>query len=131
MTIPPGVDYSEDVYVNPSSTRMLQSYYISSLLPLHSMALHSYLGMPHLPFPEDESLLRAEGYKRLASLVEAMLSPFGRKSGLSLLSVLIHGQRGVGKKTIAERVATRLGLHFFEVVPFRPSVDKRSIAMIH
>jgi MoxR-like ATPase len=79
------------------------------------MALLSYLGIPHLPIPPDESLWRMKGFSRLKSLTEATLSPFGREANLALLSVLIHGQRGVGKKTIAEWVATRLGLHYFEV----------------
>ena len=111
----PGTEYNGDVYVDPASTKMLQSFYASSLIPLHSMALLSYLGIPHLPIPPDESLRRMKGFSRLKSLAEAMFSPFGREANLALLSVLIHGQRGVGKKTIAEWVATRLGLHYFEV----------------
>jgi hypothetical protein len=107
--------YSGDVYVDPASTKMLQSFYVSSLIPLHSLALLSYLGIPHLPIPPDESLRRMRGFMRLKVLAEAMLSPFGREANLALLSVLIHGQRGVGKKTIAEWVASRLGLHYFEV----------------
>jgi Holliday junction resolvasome RuvABC ATP-dependent DNA helicase subunit len=62
-----------------------------------------------------------KGYARLKSLAEATLSSFGREANLLLLSILIHGQRGVGKKTIAEWVATRLGLHYFEVAP--PALD--------
>ena len=94
---------------------MLQSYYAASTIPLYSLALQTYVGIPHLPLPDDESLRRMKGFARLKSLSEAVLSSFGKEANLSLLSVLIHGQRGVGKKTIAERVATRLGLHFFEV----------------
>ena len=109
------MEYNGDVHVDPASTKMLQSFYASSLIPLHSLALFSYLGIPHLPIPLDESLRRMKGFVRLKSLAEAMLSPFGREANLALLSVLIHGQRGVGKKTIAEWVATRLGLHYFEV----------------
>ena len=109
------VDYGGDVYVDPTSTKMLQSFYANALIPLKSMALHSYLGIPHLPLPKDETLLRMKGFQRLRALAEAMLSRFGREADIGLLSVLIHGQRGVGKKTVAERVATRLGLHFFEV----------------
>ena len=94
---------------------MLQSFYAASLVPLKSMALHSYLGIPHLPVPEEDALRRMKGFRRLYSLADAMLSPFGRDADLSLLSVLVHGQRGVGKKTIAEWVATKLGLHYIEV----------------
>lgn len=108
-------DYDGDVYVDTASTKMLQSFYASSTIPLKSMALHSYLGMPHLPIPDEEGLKRMKGYLRLKALSEAMLSPFGREANLSMLSVLVHGQRGVGKKTIVEWVATTLGLHFFEV----------------
>jgi hypothetical protein len=109
---------------------MLQSYYAASTVPLHSMALQSYMGIPHLPIPDDEGLRRMKGYTRLKALAEAILSPFGREANLALLSVLIHGQRGVGKKTIAEWVATRLGLHFFEVVPSFGNSNLRSIVMI-
>src|SRR5208282_420779 len=108
-------EYTGDVHVDTTSTKMLQSFYASSLIPLHSMILLSYLGIPHLPIPLDANLRRMKGFVRLKSLAEAMLSPFGREANLALLSVLIHGQRGVGKKTIAEWVATRLGLHYFEV----------------
>jgi SpoVK/Ycf46/Vps4 family AAA+-type ATPase len=80
------------------------------------MALHSYLGIPYLPIPSDDSLERMSGYTRLKLLAETTLSPFGREANLNLLSILIHGQRGVGKKTIAEWVAAKLGLHFFEVI---------------
>lgn len=108
-------DYGGDVYVDPASTKMLQSFYANALIPLKSMALQSYLGIPHLPLPKDETLRRMKGFGRLKALAEAMLSRFGREADIGLLSVLIHGQRGVGKKTVAERVAARLGLHFFEV----------------
>lgn len=94
---------------------MLQSFYAASRIPLHSNVLQSYLRIPHLPLPEDKSLKRMKGFSRLKVLAEAMLSPMGRGANLALLSVLIHGQRGVGKKTIAEWVAARLGLHFYEV----------------
>ena len=120
VTVKPSAeDYSGDVYVDPANTKMLQSFYTSSLIPLHSMALHSYLGISHLPTPNDESLRRMKAFSRLKSLAEALLSRFGREANLAMLSVLIHGQRGVGKKTIAEWVATKLGLHYFEVsLPF-------------
>jgi len=110
-----GTEYEADVYVDPASTKMLQSFYAASRIPLHSNVLQSYLGIPHLPIPDDSSLKRMKGFSRLKALAEAMLSPMGREANLALLSVLIHGQRGVGKKTIAEWVAIRLGLHFFEV----------------
>jgi len=96
---------------------MLQSFYAASLVPLRSLVLQSYVGIPHLPVPEEEGLRRMRGFMRLFRLAEAMLSPFGREANLALLSVLVHGQRGVGKKTIAEWVATNLGLHYFEVTP--------------
>lgn len=127
-----GTEYAGDVYVDPASTKMLQSFYVASRIPLHSNALQSYLGIPHLPIPDDASLKRMKGFSRLKVLAEAMLSPMGREANLALLSVLIHGQRGVGKKTIAEWVAIRLGLHFFEV--FSPKISKyadyRSIVTI-
>jgi peroxin-6 len=119
-----GSEYTGDVYVDPASTKMLQSYYAASTIPLYSLALQSYLGIPHLPIPDDESLRRMKGFMRLKSLSEAVLSSFGKEANLSLLSVLIHGARGVGKKTIAEWVATRLGLHFFEVACFWKSLMK-------
>ena len=122
MTVKPREAYHGDVTVDPASTKMLQSFYAPSLVPLKSMALDSYLGMPHLPLPEEESLCRMKGFKRLYSLAEALLSPFGREANFPLLSVLIHGQRGVGKKTITEWVATKLGLHFFEV-PYTQQCD--------
>lgn len=118
VTVKTGSEFAGDVYVDPASTKMLQSFYASSLIPLHSMSLHAYLGIPHLPMPSDEGLRRMKGLTRLRSLAEAMLSSFGKAANLALLSVLIHGQRGVGKKTIVEWVATRLGLHFFEVNTF-------------
>jgi peroxin-6 len=108
-------EFDGDVYVDTASTKMLQSFYASSTIPLKSMALHSYLGIPHLPISDEEALSRSKGFSRLRALSEAMLSPLGRKANLSMLSVLVHGQRGVGKKTVAEWVATTLGLHFFEV----------------
>jgi hypothetical protein len=115
-----GVEYAGDVYVDPASTKMLQSFYAASRIPLHSNVLQSYLGIPHLPIPDDTGLKRMKGFSRLKVLAQAMLSPMGREANLALLSVLIHGQRGVGKKTIAEWVATRLGLHFFEVpIPYK------------
>lgn len=118
--------------MDPGSTKMLQSFYAAGRIPLHSNALQSYLGIPYLPIPDDGSLKRMKGFSRLKVLAEAMLSPMGREANLALLSVLIHGQRGVGKKTIAEWVATRLGLHFFEV--FLPKIIKyvndRSIVTI-
>ena len=101
--------------MDTASTKMLQSFYASSTVPLRSMALHAYLGIPHLPIPGEDGLRRMKGFMRLKALAEAMLSPFGKEANLSMLSVLVHGQRGVGKKTIAEWVATCLGLHFFEV----------------
>lgn len=108
-------EYDGDVYIDPASTKMLQSFYSSSLIPLRSMALHSYLDIPHLPIPNNASLLRIKGYSRLKSLAEAILSPFGQEADLAMLSILIHGQRGVGKRTVAEWVASTLGLHYFEV----------------
>ena len=118
VTVKAGQEFSGDVHVDPGSTKMLQSFYAASLVPLRgSLALHSYLGIPHLPVPEEDALRRMEGFTRLHALAEAMLSPFGREANLALLSVLIHGQRGVGKKTIAEWVAIKLGLHYFEVIP--------------
>jgi len=101
--------------VDPASTKMLQSFYASSLIPLHSMALHSYLGIPHLPIPEDNVLTRSKPFSRLNALAGAVLSSHGRNANLSLVSILLHGQRGVGKRTLAEWVSVHLGLHFFEV----------------
>jgi peroxin-6 len=123
-------EYTGDVHVDPGCTKMLQSYYSASTIPLTSMGLYSYLGIPHLPVPNDDSLDRIRGYSRLKVLAEATLSTFGRDVNLNLLSILIHGQRGVGKKTMAEWVATRLGLHYFEVSFFSKVVDDRLIVMI-
>jgi SpoVK/Ycf46/Vps4 family AAA+-type ATPase len=119
VSISPGKDYDGDVYVDTASTKMLQSFYASTLIPLRSVTLQSYLGIPHLPLPDEEAWKRIKGLSRLTVLAEATVSSFGREANLSLLSVLVHGQRGVGKKTVAEWVATSLGLHFFEVVLVR------------
>nr|CAG8450293.1 2321_t:CDS:10 [Entrophospora candida] len=101
--------------VDTSLTKLLQTGMEHSRVP--SM-MKQYLGIKsETPmFPGTNSVLTSQGtsYNKLFELVSSCLHPKAISLNLSC-TVLLHGPRGCGKKTIVEWAAERVGVHVYEV----------------
>ncbi|CAG8491490.1 5717_t:CDS:10 [Ambispora leptoticha] len=101
--------------VDPKLTKMVQTGLEHSRVP---PAIKRYLRIisetPITP-PVDSPLTAPETpYVILYDLMSSCLDPSASLLNLSC-TVLLHGQRGCGKKTTVEWVSERLGIHLYEV----------------
>ncbi|KAI8361089.1 P-loop containing nucleoside triphosphate hydrolase protein [Mortierella sp. GBAus27b] len=93
--------------VDPSVTKMIQSGLEHSRVP-SKLKPHS----PAIPSLDDPSA--PQPFAQLYQLVSSGLHPFSSKLGLNC-TVLLHGARGIGKKTVVEWVAGLAGIHLMDV----------------
>ncbi|KAJ3159157.1 peroxisomal assembly protein [Geranomyces michiganensis] len=97
------------VRIDPASTKIIQTGVSHSRVPKR---LRNFL------LGESASLAPPEGvnntYRDVKALVSACLHPISVSLGLAC-SFLIHGARGVGKRSVFYSVAEELGIHLLEV----------------
>ncbi|KAG0261911.1 peroxisomal assembly protein [Mortierella polycephala] len=103
--------------VDPSVTKMIQSGLEHSRVP--SKLKHNARS-PAIPALDDPSAPQA--FSQLYQLVSSGLHPFSSKLGLNC-TVLLHGARGIGKRTIVNWVADLAGIHIMEVNCFDIASD--------
>ncbi|KAF9319822.1 peroxisomal assembly protein [Podila horticola] len=103
--------------VDPSVTKMIQSGLEHSRVPPR---LKRYARSPTIPALDDSSAPLA--FSQLYQLVSSGLHPFSSKLGLNC-TVLLHGARGIGKKTVVDWVANLAGIHIMEVNCFDIASD--------
>ncbi|KAK3822287.1 MAG: P-loop containing nucleoside triphosphate hydrolase protein, partial [Linnemannia elongata] len=102
--------------VDPSVTKMIQSGLEHSRVPPKLKRN----GIPAIPALDDASAPKA--FAQLYQLVSSGLHPFSSKLGLNC-TVLLHGARGIGKKTVIDWVADMAGIHVMEVNCFDIASD--------
>ncbi|KAF9107306.1 peroxisomal assembly protein [Mortierella sp. AM989] len=95
--------------VDPSVTKMIQSGLEHSRVP---PKLKRIARSPAIPALDDPSAPAA--FSQLYQLVSSGLHPFSSKLGLNC-TVLLHGARGIGKKTVVDWVSDLAGIHLMEV----------------
>ncbi|KAG0096415.1 peroxisomal assembly protein [Podila epicladia] len=103
--------------VDPSVTKMIQSGLEHSRIP---PKLKRHARSPVIPSLDDPSAPLA--FSQLYQLVSSGLHPFSSKLGLNC-TVLLHGARGIGKKTVVDWVADLAGIHIMEVNCFDIASD--------
>ncbi|KAF9900778.1 peroxisomal assembly protein [Linnemannia zychae] len=103
--------------VDPSVTKMIQSGLEHSRVP---PKLKHNVRSPAIPALDDASAPKA--FPQLYQLVSSGLHPFSSKLGLNC-TVLLHGARGIGKKTVIDWVANLAGIHVMEVNCFDIASD--------
>ncbi|KAG0003724.1 peroxisomal assembly protein [Entomortierella chlamydospora] len=103
--------------VDPSVTKMIQSGLEHSRVP---PKLKRFGRSPAIPALDDPSA--PEAFSQLYQLVSSGLHPFSSKLGLNC-TVLLHGARGIGKKTVVDWVADLAGIHLMEVNCFDIASD--------
>ncbi|KAF9929614.1 peroxisomal assembly protein [Linnemannia zychae] len=103
--------------VDPSVTKMIQSGLEHSRVP---PKLKRNVRSPAIPALDDASAPKA--FAQLYQLVSSGLHPFSSKLGLNC-TVLLHGARGIGKKTVIDWVADLAGIHVMEVNCFDIASD--------
>ncbi|OLL24791.1 Peroxisomal biogenesis factor 6, partial [Neolecta irregularis DAH-3] len=105
----PGIDYNAEALVDFSITKTVQIGSTCHRLPI--VTYHKYLGLDRLPIPKHNSVLFNSSFARLRDLVDSSFSRLSCKS----LSILLHGQRGVGKRSLIDCVSRDLGMNLLEV----------------
>ncbi|KAG9325267.1 hypothetical protein KVV02_000015 [Mortierella alpina] len=103
--------------VDPTVTKMIQSGLEHSRVPSR---LRRHARSPANPALDDPSAPLA--FSQLYQLVSSGLHPFSSKLGLNC-TVLLHGARGIGKKTVVDWVADLAGIHIMEVNCFDIASD--------
>ncbi|KAF9123150.1 peroxisomal assembly protein [Mortierella sp. 14UC] len=103
--------------VDPSVTKMIQSGLEHSRVP---PKLRRNVRSPAIPALGDASAPKA--FAQLYQLVSSGLHRFSSKLGLNC-TVLLHGARGIGKKTVIDWVADLAGIHVMEVNCFDIASD--------
>ncbi|KAF8947368.1 peroxisomal assembly protein [Haplosporangium gracile] len=103
--------------VDPFVTKMIQSGLEHSRVP---PKLKRNARSPAIPALDDASAPKA--FAQLYQLVSSGLHPFSSKLGLNC-TVLLHGARGIGKKTVIDWVADLAGIHVMEVNCFDIASD--------
>ncbi|KAF9956926.1 peroxisomal assembly protein [Mortierella alpina] len=103
--------------VDPTVTKMIQSGLEHSRVPSR---LKRHARSPATPALDDPSAPLA--FSQLYQLVSSGLHPFSSKLGLNC-TVLLHGARGIGKKTVVDWVADLAGIHIMEVNCFDIASD--------
>ncbi|KAF9433760.1 peroxisomal assembly protein [Entomortierella beljakovae] len=103
--------------VDPSITKMIQSGLEHSRVP---PKLKRSARNPSIPALDDPTAPGA--FSQLYQLVSSGLHPFSSKLGLNC-TVLLHGARGIGKKTVIDWVADLAGIHLMEVNCFDIASD--------
>jgi len=112
--------------VDPSVTKMIQTGLEHSRVP-SKLKRNAY--SPAIPALDDPTAPQA--FAQLYQLVSSGLHPFSSKLGLNC-TVLLHGARGIGKKTVVEWVANLAGIHLMDVNCFDIASDtdaKTEVAM--
>ncbi|KAK3828385.1 MAG: P-loop containing nucleoside triphosphate hydrolase protein [Benniella sp.] len=112
--------------VDPSVTKMIQTGLEHSRVP-SKLKRNAY--SPAIPALDDPTAPQA--FAQLYQLVSSGLHPFSSKLGLNC-TVLLHGARGIGKKTVVEWVADLAGIHLMDVNCFDIASDtdaKTEVAM--
>ncbi|KAF9362279.1 peroxisomal assembly protein [Mortierella sp. NVP85] len=112
--------------VDPSVTKMIQTGVEHSRVP-SKLKRNAY--SPAIPALDDPTAPQA--FAQLYQLVSSGLHPFSSKLGLNC-TVLLHGARGIGKKTVVEWVADLAGIHLMDVNCFDIASDtdaKTEVAM--
>ncbi|CAG8465584.1 12000_t:CDS:10 [Ambispora gerdemannii] len=101
--------------IDPKLTKMVQTGLEHSRVPpVIKRYLRIFSETPIAP-PIGSALTAPETpYAKLYDLVSSCLDPSASLLNLSC-TVLLHGQRGCGKKTTVEWVSDRLGIHLYEV----------------
>ncbi|KAG0264548.1 peroxisomal assembly protein [Actinomortierella ambigua] len=95
--------------VDPSMTKMIQSGLEHSRVPPR---LRRHDRSPVVPSLDDPGAPAV--FAKLHQLVSAGLHPYSSKLGLNC-TVLLHGARGIGKRTAVEWVADLTGIHVMDV----------------
>ncbi|CAO3571607.1 unnamed protein product [Mortierella alpina] len=103
--------------VDPTVTKMIQSGLEHSRVPSR---LKRHARSPATPALDDPTAPLA--FSQLYQLVSSGLHPFSSKLGLNC-TVLLHGARGIGKKTVVDWVADLAGIHIMEVNCFDIASD--------
>ncbi|KAF9284745.1 peroxisomal assembly protein [Mortierella alpina] len=103
--------------VDPTVTKMIQSGLEHSRVPSR---LKRHARGPATPALDDPSAPLA--FSQLYQLVSSGLHPFSSKLGLNC-TVLLHGARGIGKKTVVDWVADLAGIHIMDVNCFDIASD--------
>ncbi|KAI1299511.1 peroxisomal assembly protein [Mortierella claussenii] len=103
--------------VDPSVTKMIQSGLEHSRVPPR---LKRNIRSPTIPALDDPSAPQA--FAQLYQLVSSGLHPFSSQLGLNC-TVLLHGARGIGKRTVVDWVADLAGIHLMDVNCFDIASD--------
>ncbi|CAG8526342.1 555_t:CDS:10 [Acaulospora morrowiae] len=100
--------------VDPNNTRLVQTGMEHAKVPALKHYFNINTETPSF-FHIDSTLTSPETpYSRLLNLISSCLHPNASSLNLTC-TVLLHGPRGCGKKTIAKWVAERVGVHVYEV----------------
>lgn len=102
--------WTGDAQVDSASTRMVQSGIQKARIPPAS-SWAGYYDLPSLPVPTKEP---GGPCARLSELVQSTFSKSGRRAR-AMATILLHGARGSGKRTLVASVAASLGMHLLEV----------------
>ncbi|KND01806.1 AAA family ATPase peroxin 6 [Spizellomyces punctatus DAOM BR117] len=97
------------VKIDPAVTRITQSGIAHGRVPPRQ---RSYLGAGIVPTAPEKSA--SDAYRELSGLMSTCLHPTSLALGLNC-TVLLHGPRGAGKRTLIYAVAEDLGIHLLEV----------------
>ncbi|KAG0050446.1 peroxisomal assembly protein [Gryganskiella cystojenkinii] len=103
--------------VDPTVTKMIQSGLEHSRVPPRLRRDGHHMAIPALDDPS-----APQAFPQLHQLVSSGLHPFSSKLGLNC-TVLLHGARGIGKKTVIDWVADLAGIHIMEVNCFDIASD--------
>ncbi|KAG0234733.1 peroxisomal assembly protein [Actinomortierella wolfii] len=95
--------------VDPSMTKMIQSGLEHSRVPPRLRRHDRSPAILSLDDPGAPSV-----FPKLHQLVSAGLHPYSSRLGLNC-TVLLHGARGIGKRTVVEWVANMTGIHVMDV----------------
>ncbi|TPX72904.1 hypothetical protein SpCBS45565_g00272 [Spizellomyces sp. 'palustris'] len=97
------------VKIDPAVTRITQSGIAHGRVPPRQ---RSYLGAGIVPTAPAKSA--SDAYRELSGLMSTCLHPMSLALGLNC-TVLLHGPRGAGKRTLIYAVAEDLGIHLLEI----------------
>lgn len=105
-----GSDYKGDAIVDADNTRMVQAGVEKARIP----PLAQWAGFYSLPRPALPAMDIGTPFQKLTELIGSTFAKSARKAH-TCSTVLLHGARGSGKRTVVSSTAAALGMHFLEV----------------